>query len=116
LRNHQSAIHEFPNISWNLKVHYHDHERKLVTDLYPEPDEASPYHPILFLFVFQILPLFIPQMSTSFMPYFVQIIHSFASDAVPIAIWLISFNLPVLNILHWTMAYSASIHNNLDFD
>jgi hypothetical protein len=30
------------------------------------------------------------------------------------AIWLISFDLIVLNILCWTMVYASSIHINLD--
>jgi hypothetical protein len=52
----------------------------------------------LISFVFQILPLFIPEISASFTSYFVQV--------TPIYL--------ILNILHETMDYASSVHNKLD--
>jgi hypothetical protein len=40
----RSATQESPNIIWNLKVHYIIHK-----SVYTEPDQSSPYHPILFI-------------------------------------------------------------------
>jgi hypothetical protein len=38
----------------------------------------------------------------------------FRLDPVTTAIWLVSFGLIILSILHWTMVYFSSVHNNLD--
>jgi hypothetical protein len=41
-------LKNFPNILWNTKVHYRVHKSP-PTGPYPEPDQSSPYHPILSL-------------------------------------------------------------------
>jgi hypothetical protein len=55
-------------------------------------------------------------MSAGFTSYIVQIIpiYVFLLDPVTIEIWLVFFDLIILSILHRTMAYAPSIHNNLD--
>jgi hypothetical protein len=40
--------------------------------------------------------------------------HLFHLDPVTTAVWLVSFGLTILSILHRTMAYASSIHDNLD--
>jgi hypothetical protein len=43
-----SFTQEYPNVLWNLKVHYHIH-KNLPLLPYSELDQSSPYHIILFL-------------------------------------------------------------------
>lgn len=55
-------------------------------------------------FDFQMFPLFVPETSTTFTWHLVQIISIyFGSDPVIIAIWLVSCELIVLNIIRRTM-------------
>jgi hypothetical protein len=61
-------------------------------------------------FVLQIFPLFVPEMSSS-SRHCSDYTHSFDSDPVTVAMWLLSFDLIILNIVHQTMAYDASVHN-----
>jgi hypothetical protein len=44
----RSNSEQFSNILWNPKVHYSIHQSPCIAP-YLEPDESSPYHPILFL-------------------------------------------------------------------
>jgi hypothetical protein len=44
-----AATQEIPSILWNAKVHYLFHKNNPVFGSYPEPDEITPYHPILSL-------------------------------------------------------------------
>jgi hypothetical protein len=41
--------------------------------------------------------------------------YLFGFDSATIAIWPASFDLIILSILHKTMAYAVSFHNNQDF-
>jgi hypothetical protein len=63
-------------------------------------------------FVFQIFPLFVPEMSSS-SRHCSDYLHLFDSDPLTVAIWLVSFDLIILNGVHQTMAYDASLRNNL---
>jgi hypothetical protein len=53
-------------------------------------------------------------MSTSLMSHCLDYLHLFGLDPVTIVVWLVSFDIIVLNILPWTMTYAALIYNNLD--
>jgi hypothetical protein len=60
--------------------------------------------------VLQIFPLFVPKMSSS-SRHCSGYTHSFDLDPVAVAIWLVFFDLIILNIVHQTMAYDASVHS-----
>jgi hypothetical protein len=66
--------------------------------------------------IYHIFALFISEMHASLTSYIVQIIsdHLFCLDPVTTAVWLVFFDLIILSTLHWAMAYSSSVHNNLD--
>jgi hypothetical protein len=54
-------------------------------------------------------------MPAGFMSYIVKVIPIyFGLLPVTTAIWLTSFDLIVLNMVHQIMAYVSSTHNNLD--
>jgi hypothetical protein len=40
--------------------------------------------------------------------------HLFRLDPVTTAVWLVSFGLIILSILHRIMSYASSIHSNID--
>jgi hypothetical protein len=75
--------------------------------------------PLMFLFilvnfVFQIFPLFIPEMHAGFMQYTAQIIPIYSAWFLSTVIWLLALDLILLSMLRRTMAYASSLHNNLD--
>jgi hypothetical protein len=49
-----AATQELPSILWNPEVHYPFHKSPF-TGPYPEPDQCSPYHPILSKIHFNII-------------------------------------------------------------
>jgi hypothetical protein len=59
------------------------------------------------------IPFFFPEVSATFTSYCSDYPYLFDPDPVTFAIWLVSFDPITSNILHQTMAYASSVHNNL---
>jgi hypothetical protein len=76
----RSATQEFHDILWNPNIHYLVHNES-ATGPYPEPDQSSPYHPILSNF-FNILPL-TSRSSSGVLPsgFSTNIVHAFRFSA-----------------------------------
>jgi hypothetical protein len=63
-------------------------------------------------FVFHIFPLLIPKKPAGFTSYIVHLIPFISLGSVTTAVRLVFFGLIIKSILHLTMAYASSIHNN----
>jgi hypothetical protein len=63
---------------------------------------------------FQIFPLLVSEISKSLCRTMLRYLRDFGLDPLTTAFWPDSFNIKLVNILHLTTVYAASVRTDLD--
>jgi hypothetical protein len=116
----RSAGKEIPRILWNRRVHYHVHKSTYVSgSSHHEPNEPSPYDPVLFLYN-TVMLIHMPMSSKWLLPFsfpdqsFVYVSHI---SLCPVHLTPLDFSIlkiqQLLNgrnleVPHWTYATFSS--------